>query len=850
MTKRKMLKGGSLSPDEIQGFLKKSYEKKPSSFQGYQIDKSLSGERVQVYYNPTLQQAVVVHRGSAGAKDWLVNDAGLLVGYRGDRFSHAKDIQNKAEKKYGAKNVTTLGHSLGAKIAEEVGQNSKEIITLNKPTVDTKKVSGKQYDIRTSSDLVSGLSGIASSKNQTTIPSGFRNPYSEHSPDVLSRLDDKPIGKGRRGGSSQREWGFITDEEDRRREAVRQYQDIYNRVQLILNTDDLDSFRAHIRNRALRGLEELENEARIIFREYPEYQQLNILADLINQTIETERRRIQEETVEFLTNITARNIRPFKPPTLPPPKRGGSQQLREYNQANIDFLTQEEARLRGLYNQALGAGAGNNTLLEYLENLQNDIISVEVDFGNQGWVSAIFDGLTDEIFESRLALEAEIEAEQEEYDGVTDDELSSLEGGARNQPDKDKVYKTPMTPEERERLRLLRIQQEQERRQRVIALQQRILALNRQLKHVKDTYNSIIDNPDLDVKAKHERLITLIRRFRQWLDTQQDHSPRERKLFTNLLEQLDDQLDYYSDLIERGFDDEEDDEEEDEEEDEDEGEEKEEAQQGGRAINPRSIVPDLMTDEDRAEMARRRIEERRQDAMEQMFQRIRLAPIQNPDTMRRAIRPRNIGAPTGGGSCFSSGRIHPEEYEYYDGDTITTQESREDRELDDFYRNLPDFDIESDATGGGQGDSRVVPVNYTENELNNPVDELDNPVPDAEPTQKPIDTYRQIQAFKIMEEKKLAELEEKYFGWKESAEEEGYGDDLPYNNSEVDENHMIEQMNQAQGMIEYYTQTEENLRREMGIMDEPSGGGRFDCYSRCHDCGCDSYRDFNALHAM
>ena len=194
-----MLKGGSLSSVVLQGLLKNSYEKSPSSFQDYQIDESLSGERVQVYYNPKLNQAVVVHRGSAGAKDWLVNDAGLLVGFRGKRFSHAQDIQNKAEKKYGAKNVTTIGHSLGAKIAEEVGQNSKEVITLNKPTVDTKKVSNKQYDIRTGSDVVSGLSGIAfGNKNKTTIPSGFRNPVSEHSTDVLSRLGKKKIGRGGR----------------------------------------------------------------------------------------------------------------------------------------------------------------------------------------------------------------------------------------------------------------------------------------------------------------------------------------------------------------------------------------------------------------------------------------------------------------------------------------------------------------------------------------------------------------------------------------------------------------------------------------------------------------------------
>ena len=198
---KKMLKGGSLSPDTIQALLKKSYDKKLSSFQDFEIDKSLSGQRVQVYYNPALKQAVVVHRGSSGAKDWLVNDAGLLVGYRGKRFSHAQDIQKQAQQKYGASNVTTIGHSLGAKIAEEVGQKSKEVITLNKPTVSTKKVSGKQYDIRTAKDLVSILSPIAKNKNLITIPSGNKNPVSEHSTDVLSRLPKaKKIGRGMNGG--------------------------------------------------------------------------------------------------------------------------------------------------------------------------------------------------------------------------------------------------------------------------------------------------------------------------------------------------------------------------------------------------------------------------------------------------------------------------------------------------------------------------------------------------------------------------------------------------------------------------------------------------------------------------
>lgn len=572
-----MLKGGSLSPDQIQGFLKKSYEKNPSSFNDFQIDKSLSGERVQVYYNPALRQAVVVHRGSAGAKDWLVNDAGLMVGYRGNRFSHAQDIQNKAEKKYGAKNVTTLGHSLGAKVAEEVGQNSKEIITLNKPTVDTKKVSNKQYDIRTTNDLVSGLSGIASSKNKTTISSGFRNPLTEHSTDVLSRLSKKKIGKGMKGGATDAE-------------VVVTLRDFTNRY-------------AQIRR-------------------------------IPSPTLRHERLfELLEEGSEITYQLTPEQAVPF-----------------------------------------------------------NDLI-------NGTYARELF----------RIGREID-------------------------------------------RLRMI----------------------------------------------------------------QRTEGNKENKQPPN--------------------------------------------RRGGRAINPRSIVPDLMTDEDRAEMARRRIEERRQAEMERMFRRIQLAPIQNPDEMpRRAIRPRNIGRPTGGGSCFSSGRIHPDVEptmsiaydEYLDAQRRANPLLPSDNEYQDVifdeteYANM----MGQRTEGGGVGDSKVgiAPADEV-NELNNPMDELDNPLPVAEPTQKPIDTYRQIQALKIMEEKKLADLEENYFGWKESAEEEGY-EDLPYNNSDADEDHMIAQMNQAQGMIDYYTQTEGNLRREMGITGEPSGGGMMCRCCRRRNCDCYTMSDFNELHS-
>ncbi len=39
---------------------------------------------------------------------------------------HAKEIQDKAEAKYGKENVATIGHSLGAKLANSTLQNQPQ----------------------------------------------------------------------------------------------------------------------------------------------------------------------------------------------------------------------------------------------------------------------------------------------------------------------------------------------------------------------------------------------------------------------------------------------------------------------------------------------------------------------------------------------------------------------------------------------------------------------------------------------------------------------------------------------------------------------------------------------------
>jgi hypothetical protein len=196
--------GGKISISNLKGLLNKSYEKKPKDYMDFEVDKELSGERVQVYKNPKTGQVVVSHRGTQGIHD-IGNDLKYALGFdlkNTERFKHAQDIQRKAEAKYGAENITTIGHSLGSKIARDVGQNTKEVIQLN-PAYNIpdalKKTSDKTHTIRTQYDPVSFLQPLLKSgdKNVTTIESKTSNPLAEHTVDVLERANpDVEIGKG------------------------------------------------------------------------------------------------------------------------------------------------------------------------------------------------------------------------------------------------------------------------------------------------------------------------------------------------------------------------------------------------------------------------------------------------------------------------------------------------------------------------------------------------------------------------------------------------------------------------------------------------------------------------------
>lgn len=203
------LKAGKRTTKEIKKFLKASYQKNPKkNIEGFELDKSLSKDTGKVYHNPDTGETVVVHRGTQGITDWGNNVAYALGNYeKTDRYRKGKNIQEKAEKKYGAENISTLGHSQGSILARKLGKDTKEIINVN-PAYLLEKPAENEYTIRSSGDAVSALyapvaktrqifSPKTSKERDVTIPAEKgSNILDEHSYNILDRLGDKQIGAG------------------------------------------------------------------------------------------------------------------------------------------------------------------------------------------------------------------------------------------------------------------------------------------------------------------------------------------------------------------------------------------------------------------------------------------------------------------------------------------------------------------------------------------------------------------------------------------------------------------------------------------------------------------------------
>lgn len=166
-------KGGKISAK----LLKELFENdKLEDVSNYEIDKSLSTVWVRVYRNPKSDHTIVVHRGSKDLYDAWV-DLQLGLGYKDNkRFKESKRIQDAAEKKYGTKNMSVVGSSLGGTLAEDFGKNAGEIITSGKPVTPLDLIVGKkphttQHDVRTSTDIISFLKPFQKHDNDIVVKS-------------------------------------------------------------------------------------------------------------------------------------------------------------------------------------------------------------------------------------------------------------------------------------------------------------------------------------------------------------------------------------------------------------------------------------------------------------------------------------------------------------------------------------------------------------------------------------------------------------------------------------------------------------------------------------------------------
>ena len=191
--KSKKMVGNGLKSDTFQKLLEASYSG-IDEVEGFMLDKKNSTKTSKLYVHPS-GHVVVAHRGTSGILDWGNNAVyGLTgdVGYKlTGRYREAKKVQDTAEQIYGAKNITTIGHSQGAYQAQLLGDKSHEIITLNKATRPQEVLYGSskkknQYDVRASGDLVSLWRNPFQTGKDTTISTGG-DPLKQHSTDILGK---------------------------------------------------------------------------------------------------------------------------------------------------------------------------------------------------------------------------------------------------------------------------------------------------------------------------------------------------------------------------------------------------------------------------------------------------------------------------------------------------------------------------------------------------------------------------------------------------------------------------------------------------------------------------------------
>ena len=196
------MKGSGIIVSQLNKFVNASYDDTPpETIDDFNLDNQLSNKKVKVYFNGT--KLVVVNRGTTGtASDWANNVRyGLGTYDETDRLEQAVKTQKSVIEKYGRLPDVNIGHSQGGIITRKLNAMGlcKQVINVN-PAITTESQRKNEFNVRSSSDVVSALAMVnpwMKERKNTTIEAESFNPLTEHSANILSRLDpNKMIGSG------------------------------------------------------------------------------------------------------------------------------------------------------------------------------------------------------------------------------------------------------------------------------------------------------------------------------------------------------------------------------------------------------------------------------------------------------------------------------------------------------------------------------------------------------------------------------------------------------------------------------------------------------------------------------
>jgi len=172
-----------------------SQQGKEMSKYGYQIDKGLSNDNQQVYYNPETKKLLYNVTGSHSLQDWVNSDLKLALGIkknagkpiieRGiekllpeawkkgfdrsyenvfgglkdtDRYKQADETLKAAKAKYQPAETALTAHSLGGRIIQDIAKKDDKVYALDAGSTIGQTVKGgpNRNIYRTAGDVVSG----------------------------------------------------------------------------------------------------------------------------------------------------------------------------------------------------------------------------------------------------------------------------------------------------------------------------------------------------------------------------------------------------------------------------------------------------------------------------------------------------------------------------------------------------------------------------------------------------------------------------------------------------------------------------------------------------------------------